>query len=169
MVYNMFVSLDSKQHTLHYITSNITSFFFIHLYLLHSLISPTINLYLLHSPISFTITYTKTMAHLLNDQERAEMEDMPNLEYYEYEIDHTGYPSASRPRRYESFSPTPPAAATEEGYDHIAQSWYNPEVYQCYRYDEGPGQFFDGEPGLGSDSRFTIDLEGGTMDRYVLT
>jgi hypothetical protein len=155
MVYNMFVSLDSKQHTLDYITSNIASFFFIHLYLLHSL-------------VSFTTTYSKTMAHLLNDQERAEMEDMPNLEYYEYEIDHTGYPSASRPGRYESPPPTQPTAAAVEEYDHIAQSWYNPEVYQCYCYDECPAQFFDGEPGLGPDSRFTIDLEGGTMDRYVL-
>jgi hypothetical protein len=108
------------------------------------------------------------MANQLNDQERADLEYMPKLEYYEYEVDHTGYPSSSCPRRYETCRSTQPTTPAVEEYDHVAQSWYNPEVYKCVCYDDGPGQFFDGQPGLGLDSRFTIDLEGGTMDRYVL-
>jgi len=108
------------------------------------------------------------MAHLLNDLERANLENMPKFEYYEYEVDCTGYPSSSCPRRYETSSSTLPTAPAVEEYDHVAQSWYNPEVYKCVCYDDGPGQYFDGQPGLGLDSRFIIDLEGGTMDRYVL-
>jgi hypothetical protein len=106
------------------------------------------------------------MANQLNDQERADLEYMPKLEYYEYEVDCTGYPSSSRPRTYETSRSTQPTAPAVEAYDHVAQSWYNPEVYKCVCYDDGPGQYFDGQPGLGLDSRFTIDLEGGTMDRY---
>ena len=51
--------------------------------------------------------------------------------------------------------------------DYPARSPYNPERYRCSGYDDSDWVFFDGSPEKGKDQRFTIDLEGGSMDRYV--
>jgi hypothetical protein len=98
--------------------------------------------------------------------------------YTEYQIHHTGHPVVPRPQRTPTPSPSQPLKDTnepntpvltdeEQEYEDMARSWYNPKVYTCYCYDYGPEQYFDGKAGPRSNSRFTIDLEGGTMDRYV--
>jgi hypothetical protein len=49
------------------------------------------------------------------------------------------------------------------------RSPYNPKLYKCTGYGEEEYEYFDGSPGWPGqkDERFTIDLEGGSMDRYV--
>jgi len=48
--------------------------------------------------------------------------------------------------------------------DYRARSPYNPDRYKCTGYGDDEWEYFDGK---GQDMRFTIDLEGGTTDRYV--
>ena len=56
-------------------------------------------------------------------------------------------------------------SASEDGdeADYRARP-YNPDRYKCTGYGDDEWEYFDGQ---GQDMRFTIDLEGGTTDRYV--
>ena len=50
--------------------------------------------------------------------------------------------------------------------DYSFRSPYAPETYKCSGYGGEEWKYFDGSPE--GDCRFTIDLEGGTMDRFVV-
>jgi hypothetical protein len=65
-------------------------------------------------------------------------------------------------------APTPPEVSQSPLSNYIncyeRISPYNPTVYKCTGYSNEPWEWFDGAPG--SDSRFTIDLENGSTDKY---
>lgn len=60
--------------------------------------------------------------------------------------------------------PESSSVLSDDTEDSSLSSRFNPEVYTCSGYKDEVWEFFDGSPG--QDARFTIDLEGGSMDRY---
>jgi hypothetical protein len=68
----------------------------------------------------------------------------------------TGYEDNGNGSKHDEHSET-------EDYDARIDSPYNPIRYRCTGYDDIEWEWFDGAP-TGSNI-FTIDLEGGTMDR----